>query len=106
MLENELISVIVPVYNCEQYLEECIDSIIGQTYKNLEVILVDDGSTDLSGEICDRYAKKDCRIKVIHQKNSGAQAARSTGIENANDKYMGFVDSNDWVDENMFEVLY
>lgn len=105
-MSKDRISIIVPVYNCECHLEKCIDSILRQTYINLEIILVDDGSTDLSGEICDRYAQKDHRIKVIHQKNSGSQAARSAGIKNANGKFIGFVDSDDWIDENMYEVLY
>lgn len=105
-MKNELISIIVPVYNCEKYLEQCIDSILNQTYKNLEIILVNDGSTDLSGEICDKYAQKDCRIRVFHQKNSGAQAARSFGIENASGVYIGFVDSDDWIEDDMYECLY
>lgn len=76
-MENDLISVIVPIYNVEKYLQECLDSIINQTYKNLEIILVDDGSTDNSGIICNEYAKKDNRIKVIHKKNGGLSSARN-----------------------------
>lgn len=105
-LENELISIIVPVYNCEEYLEECIDSIIGQTYKNLEIILVDDGSTDLSGKICDEYIYKDTRIKVIHKENGGQQDARSEGIVMAQGTYIGFVDCDDWIEADMYENLY
>lgn len=103
---NELISVIVPVYNCELYIEECINSILKQTYSNLEIILIDDGSTDNSGKMCDEFVKKDCRIRVIHQDNAGAQAARSKGIENATGKYIGFIDSDDWIDCDMYEKLH
>lgn len=80
-MENDLISVIVPIYNVEKYLQECLDSIINQTYKNLEIILVDDGSTDNSGIICNEYAKKDNRIKVIHKKNGGLSSARNAGMD-------------------------
>lgn len=105
-MNNELISIIVPIYNSEQYLAECVDSIIGQTYNNLEIILVDDGSTDSSGEICDEYAKKDNRIRVIHKKNGGQQDARSAGIAIAKGAFIGFVDSDDWIDADMYENLY
>lgn len=104
-MRNELISVIVPVYNCEEYLRECLDSICSQTYKNLEIILIDDGSKDKSGIICDEYAQKDNRIIVIHQNNAGQQAAQDRGIQIAKGKYMGFVDSDDWVDSEMFNFL-
>ena len=93
----ELISVIVPVYNVESYVAECIESIQNQTYMNLEIILVNDGSTDASGDICDQYAAYDERIKVIHQENGGLSAARNTGIEAANGDYIAFVDSDDYV---------
>lgn len=83
-MENELISVIVPIYNVEKYLKRCINSIINQTYTNLEIILVDDGSPDNCGKICDEYAKKDARIKVIHKENGGVSQARNVGIDNAN----------------------
>ena len=76
-----LVSVVIPVYNVEKYLRECLDSVVGQTYKNLQIILVDDGSTDTSGAICDEYAKKDERITVVHQENQGAGAAKNTGLE-------------------------
>ena len=83
MKKNNLISIIVPIYNVEKYLKKCIDSIINQTYKNLEIILVDDGSPDNCGKICDEYAKKDNRIKVIHKENGGVSSARNVGVENA-----------------------
>ena len=94
-MENPIISIIVPIYNVEEYLPKCIDSILNQTYKELEVILVDDGSPDSCGKICDRYAKKDERVKVIHQKNGGLSAARNSGLDCANGEYIGFVDSDD-----------
>ena len=100
------ISIIVPVYNVEKYLSKCIDSIINQTYKNIEIILVDDGSTDNSSKICDKYAKKDNRIKVIHKKNGGLSDARNVGIENANGIYVSFIDSDDYVELTMIERLY
>ena len=99
------VSVIVPVYNVEKYLARCVDSITSQTYENLDIILVDDGSTDNSGRICDEYAKKDTRIRVIHQKNKGASAARNCGITAASGNYIGFIDSDDWIDKDMYELL-
>lgn len=105
-MENELISIIVPVYNAEKYLHRCIDSIINQTYKNIEIILVNDGSTDISSSICDKYAQIDERIKVIHQENAGVSVARNMGIDNSSGKYIMFVDSDDWVDEQIVEHLY
>ena len=102
----ELISVIVPVYNVEKYLSGCIESIVNQTYKNLEIILVDDGSPDRCGAICDEYAKKDERIKVIHKKNGGLSSARNAGIEISNGEYIAFVDSDDYIGRDMYEVLY
>lgn len=104
--ETELISIIVPVYNVERYLEKCIDSIIDQTYKNLEIILVDDGSTDKSGEICDLYAKKDNRVRVFHKRNGGLASARNKGLEVAGGKYIGFVDSDDYIASDMYESLH
>ncbi len=103
---SELISIIVPVYKVEKYLKRCIDSIINQTYKNLEIILVDDGSPDNCGQICDEYAEKDSRIKVIHKENHGVSAARNTGIDIAAGEYLGFVDSDDWIEKDMYELLY
>ena len=102
---NSLISIIVPVYNVQEYLPKCLDSIINQTYKNLEIILVDDGSTDNSGRICDEYAKRDKRIKFIRQKNSGQANARNKGIKESKGKYIAFVDSDDWIDEDFIETL-
>lgn len=99
------LSVIVPVYNVEKYLHRCVDSIINQTYSNLEIILVDDGSPDNSGIICDEYAKKDARVKVMHQKNSGVSAARNAGLDVASGEYIAFVDSDDWINDNMYSAL-
>lgn len=103
---QSLISVIVPIYNVECYLNKCIESIIRQTYFNIEIILVDDGSTDGCPEICDQYMKKDSRIKVIHKKNGGLSDARNAGLDLANGDYYVFVDSDDYIEENMIEVLY
>ncbi len=100
------VSVIVPVYNTEKYLAECIESISNQTFKDLELILVDDGSTDNSGTICDEYAKKDNRIKVFHQENGGVCHARNKGLDNATGKYICFVDSDDYLEHNALEILY
>ena len=105
-MNSALISVIVPVYNVERYLKMCIESIIHQQYKNLEIILVDDGSTDLSGNICDDYAKLDKRITVIHKPNGGLSDARNVGMEYAHGQLLGFVDSDDWIDPNMYLDLY
>lgn len=100
---NRLLSVIVPVYNTKPYLDTCIQSICNQTYKNLEIILVDDGSSDFSGEICDDYAKKDSRIKVVHKENEGVLVARNYGIQLARGDYITFVDSDDWLELNAYE---
>lgn len=100
------ISIIVPVYNVEKYLENCIESILNQTFKDFELILVDDGSTDNSGKICDIYEKKDSRIKVIHKNNGGLSSARNAGLDIACGKYVGFVDSDDSIHPKMYEVLY
>lgn len=101
-----LISVIIPVYNAEKYLEKCVRSITNQTYENLEIILVDDGSTDNCPSICDALSKEDKRIKVIHKTNGGAGSARRAGISCATGEYIGFVDSDDFIKEDMYEVLY
>ncbi len=103
--EIPLVSVIVPVYKVEPYLRRCIDSILCQTYRNLEIILVDDGSPDNCGAICDEYALKDTRIKVIHKVNTGVSAARNTGLDNAKGKYVGFVDSDDHIVPEMYERM-
>lgn len=100
-----MISIIVPIYNVEKYLKRCIDSLINQTYRNIEIILVDDGSPDNCGKICDEYAKADSRIKVIHQINSGVSAARNAGLKIANGEYIGFIDSDDFVSPEMYEML-
>jgi glycosyltransferase involved in cell wall biosynthesis len=105
MIMEPLISVIVPVYKVEQYLNKCIDSIINQTYPKLEIILVDDGSPDNCGIICDDYAKKDSRVIVIHKENGGLSDARNAGINEANGRYIGFVDSDDWIELDMYEKL-
>lgn len=105
-MQTELISVIVPVYNVEPYLHRCVDSILRQTYRNLEVLLVDDGSTDSSGNICEEYARQDPRVTVLHQKNGGQSAARNTGIERAKGACLAFVDSDDFIDSRMLETLY
>ena len=102
---DKKISVIVPIYNVEKYLNRCLDSIINQTYKNLEIILVDDGSPDNCGKICDEYAKKDNRIKVIHKENGGLSSARNAGLDIATGDYIGFVDSDDWIELDMYEYL-
>lgn len=95
-----MISIIIPVYNVEKYLTECLDSILSQTYTDFEVILVDDGSPDNSGTICDEYAQKDMRIRVIHQKNAGVSAARNNGIEQSRGEWITFIDSDDWICSN------
>lgn len=104
-VENPMISIIVPIYNVEKYLRACIDSILTQTYKNLEIILVDDGSSDECGNICDEYKEKDHRIIVIHQKNKGLSGARNAGIDIAQGQYIGFIDSDDTIEPEMFEIL-
>jgi len=101
----EKISIIIPVYNTEKYLSKCLDSIIFQTYNNLEIILVDDGSPDNCGNICDEYAKKDERVKVIHRKNGGVSSARNEGLRNATGEYISFIDSDDWIELDMYESM-
>ena len=105
MHQDILISIIVPVYNVEQFLPKCVDSILNQTYRNLEVILVDDGTKDASNVICDAYAAKDSRVRVIHKENGGLSSARNAGIEIARGEYLGFVDSDDWVERETYEIL-
>lgn len=106
MEKNERISVIVPVYNIEQYLPACIESILAQTYTNLEIILVDDGATDNSGRICDEYAAKDSRIRVIHKPNGGVSSARNAGLDAATGSLIGFVDGDDTIAPEMYQTLY
>lgn len=100
-----LVSVIVPVYNTVEYLEQCLDSIINQTYKNLEILVIDDGSTDGSSEVIDSYAQKDERVIAVHQENQGLVQSRKNGLSMATGKYAGFVDSDDWIEPEMFEYL-
>lgn len=102
----ELISVIVPVYKVEAYLDKCISSIVNQTYQNLEIILVDDGSPDRSGEICDAWMARDSRIRVIHQENRGGGAARNAALDIARGEWIGMVDSDDYIEPHMYEHLY
>ena len=102
MNETPLISVIVPVYRVEKYLDRCLQSIAGQTYRNLEIILVDDGSPDSSGAICDAWAAKDSRIRVIHKKNAGAGAARNTGLDVATGEIISMIDSDDYLEVHMY----
>ncbi len=102
---NSLVSIIIPVYNVEGYIARCIESVINQTYNKLEIILIDDGSSDNSGKICDEYARKDTRIKVIHKENGGVSSARNAGLDVATGEYIGFVDSDDYIDVNMYECL-
>lgn len=100
------ISIIVPVYNVESYLRKCIDSILNQTIENIEIILVNDGTKDRSGDICDEYKKKDDRVVVIHKKNGGLSSARNAGLEIATGELIGFIDSDDWIEPDYFETLY
>ena len=102
---NQTISVIVPVYNVAQYLSQCVSSILSQDYGDLEVILIDDGSTDASGEICDQYAAKDSRVRVIHQKNGGAAAAKNAGLRIASGDYLAFADSDDYLEPGAYGFL-
>lgn len=104
-MEQPKVSVIVPVYNVMPYLRKCIDSIVNQTYEQLEILLVDDGSTDGSGKVCDEYAEHDCRVRVIHKKNGGLSDARNVGIEAATGEYVAFIDSDDFVSEAFIEVM-
>lgn len=104
-MDEKLVSVIIPAYNIEDYIGRCLDSIISQTYKNLEIIVVDDGSRDYTGEILDNYAKKDRRIKVIHKENGGVSSARNKGIEAAEGDYIGFIDGDDLIESEMYKTL-
>lgn len=104
-MKNELISVIVAIYKVEQWLPRCIDSILAQTHRNIELILVDDGSPDNCGKLCDDYAKKDARIRVIHKENGGQSTARNSALDIAQGDYIGFIDGDDWIEPTMYEVL-
>lgn len=104
-MNNELISVIVAIYKVEQWLPRCIDSILAQTHKNIELILVDDGSPDSCGNLCEDYAKKDARIRIIHKENGGQSTARNAALDIAQGDYIGFIDGDDWIEPTMYEVL-
>ena len=104
-MNNPLISVIIPVYNVEKHLEKCLNSVINQTYKNLDIILINDGSTDKSGEICAEFSKRDSRIKFIQQENSGVSRARNVGIENSSGDFFSFIDSDDYLELDTYEYL-
>lgn len=103
---EELITLVIPVYNVQKYLHQCIDSVLGQTYKNLEIILIDDGSTDMSGRICDEYLNCDSRIRVVHKKNGGLSDARNIGTQMSNGDYIAYIDSDDYVHENYILELH
>ena len=103
---NPIISIIVPVYNVEEYLQRCIDSILNQSFKNFELILVNDGSTDNSLKICKEYLLNDPRVKIINKENGGLSSARNAGINIAKGRYIGFVDSDDWINKEMYKILY
>lgn len=104
-MKYPLISVIVPVYKVEQYLERCVNSVINQTYQNLDIILVDDGSPDRCGEMCEEFAKQDSRIRVIHKENGGLSSARNAGLDAMQGEYVGFVDSDDWIEPDMYKNM-
>ena len=102
---NSMISVIVPIYKVEEFLDKCVQSIVNQKYLNLEIILVDDGSPDRCGEMCEEWARRDKRIKVIHKKNGGLSDARNAGLVAANGEFIAFVDSDDWIEPQMYEIM-
>ncbi len=104
-MDGKLVSVIIPAYNIEDYIGRCLDSVCSQTYKNLEIIVVDDGSSDCTAQILDGYKEKDHRVKVIHKENGGVSSARNEGIDVASGDYIGFVDGDDWIDPKLYEVL-
>ena len=105
-MHSPKISIIIPVYKVEKYLSRCMDTILNQTLKDIEIILIDDGSPDNCPELCDEYAKQDNRVKVIHKNNEGLGFARNSGLEIATGEYVAFVDSDDYVKKSMFEELY
>lgn len=104
-MNSPKISVIVPVYKAEKYLHRCVDSLLAQTFQDYEILLIDDGSPDRSGEICDEYAKRDARIRVFHKENGGVSSARNTGLDNANGEWIAFVDSDDWVESDYLQIM-
>lgn len=105
-MKEQLISVIIPVYNVALYLDECLKTVCGQTYHNIEIILIDDGSTDGSAQICDEWKKRDSRILVVHKDNEGASVARNVGLQMAKGDYISFVDADDWIEKSMYEEMY
>ena len=105
-MNQPLVSIIIPVYNTAPYLEQCLEAIIHQTYENIEVILVDDGSTDESGAICERYARQDNRIQVVHKSNGGQSSARNVALDMMTGEWVLFVDSDDWIETNTLEVIF
>ena len=105
-MKKELISIIVPVYNVENYLRQCLDSIMGQTYQNFECLLINDGSPDYSADICSEYVFKDSRFRYFEKENGGVSSARNLGIEHSKGEYITFIDSDDWVDSDYLEILY
>ena len=105
-MKKDKVSIIVPVYNVEKYIEKCLNSLISQSYKNIEIILIDDGSKDNSGKICDTYKRKDSRIKVVHKENAGVSEARNSGIQKATGEYLCFVDADDFVMNDYVEYMY
>lgn len=105
MCLSPLLSIIIPVYNVENYLAQCLDSVLNQSYSNIEIVLVNDGSTDKSADICESYAKKDSRIKLIHKENGGLSSARNTGLESISGEYVAFLDSDDWLEPDAYSVL-
>ena len=105
-MRNELISIIVPIYNVEKYLRQCLDSIMNQTYRNFECLLINDGSSDNSEDICREYVSKDSRFRYFEKENGGVSSARNLGIEHSKGEYITFIDSDDWVDSDYLEVLY
>ena len=104
-MEVLLVSIIIPVFNSERWLSRCLDSVVGQSYKRLEIIIIDDGSSDKSGTICDEYASKDYRIRVFHQKNQGVSVSRQKGVDCATGEYIIHVDSDDWIEKDMVSRL-
>ena len=104
--DNKLISIIIPVYNAETYIEKCIQSIRKQSYTELEIVIVNDGSTDKSREICEDFRKQDTRIRIINKENEGAAAAKNTGLDEANGDFLMFVDSDDYIENDMIEEMF
>ena len=104
-MENTLVSIVIPVYNVEKYLRKCIESVLNQTYKNIQIILVNDGSTDNSPALCDEYKQMYDKVEVIHKSNGGLPDARNAGLKRAKGEYVGFIDSDDWIEPNMVEHL-